>query len=415
MPPEAFDQLYAETFRRVWGALGRAGIRSEVDREDLAQDIYLAVHENLPKRNPEAPEIAWVLTIADHVASNHRRLKRTQEERPVDDPEAILDKPSEAPPADEVLAARHRYFALVEGMPDDRRRVFELHEVEGFSIPEVAAALGIAEGTAYTRLRLAREHVAAAEARLAAREQRPGRRPSSAALLVPFVPGGWLAVRGLFDDVPEGAEQAVRRGVQRTLAHAARVAGGAAGAAVAGKAAGALVASKAAALFGSGFGMGGVVVGGVVYVLLTAEPAPHAPMPVAVPVRPLVVAAPAGTASADAPGATPPEVATSTAAASNKAAASRPAVSTSATATAAGSRIDPEEVALISRATVAFARRDRAGVEEALAAHARRFPHGAMAHDREEIRAKLGELGPAGTNKGPTPDGGRGRVFGSED
>jgi RNA polymerase sigma-70 factor (ECF subfamily) len=41
-----------------------------------------------------------------------------------------------------------------------------MHDLEGQTVPEIAAALGVPVATAYSRLRLAREDVAAALKRL---------------------------------------------------------------------------------------------------------------------------------------------------------------------------------------------------------------------------------------------------------
>jgi len=67
---------------------------------------------------------------------------------------------SQAPGADETLAARQAtdlVLAALEVLDDDRRSLFVLHELDGVSMPEVAAALSIPLNTAYSRLRLALE------------------------------------------------------------------------------------------------------------------------------------------------------------------------------------------------------------------------------------------------------------------
>jgi RNA polymerase sigma-70 factor (ECF subfamily) len=50
----------------------------------------------------------------------------------------------------------------------DQRAVFVMHEMEGWSMPEVAGALSIPLNTGYSRLRLAREQVKEAVTRLRA-------------------------------------------------------------------------------------------------------------------------------------------------------------------------------------------------------------------------------------------------------
>ncbi len=143
---QPFAELYDRTFRRVWSVLGRLGVARTEEREDLAQDVYLIAHEKLSTRDPAAPELAWLFTIARNVARNSRALRRDQMEKPMDDPDAALELASDAPSTEELVGRRRAYLALVAGLSFERREVFEMHEVEGFSAPEIAAALGIPEG-----------------------------------------------------------------------------------------------------------------------------------------------------------------------------------------------------------------------------------------------------------------------------
>ena len=61
--------------------------------------------------------------------------------------------------------------ALAE-LDDGKREVFVLHDLDETPIPEVARALAIPEGTAYTRLRAARAELTAAVRRMQLSERR---------------------------------------------------------------------------------------------------------------------------------------------------------------------------------------------------------------------------------------------------
>ena len=61
--------------------------------------------------------------------------------------------------------------ALAE-LDEGKREVFVLHDLDETPVPEVARALGIPEGTAYTRLRAARAELTAAVRRLQQTERR---------------------------------------------------------------------------------------------------------------------------------------------------------------------------------------------------------------------------------------------------
>jgi RNA polymerase sigma-70 factor (ECF subfamily) len=68
----------------------------------------------------------------------------------------------------EALGVAHR---ALEAMEIDRRAVFLMHEVDGFSIPEVAEALAVPLNTAYSRLRLARDEFRERVRRLRSQEK----------------------------------------------------------------------------------------------------------------------------------------------------------------------------------------------------------------------------------------------------
>src|SRR5262249_30443397 len=60
---------------------------------------------------------------------------------------------------------------ILQQMTDDQREVYQLHVLEEMSIPDIAAALGVPEGTVRSRLRRAREVLDQALARLRASEK----------------------------------------------------------------------------------------------------------------------------------------------------------------------------------------------------------------------------------------------------
>jgi len=64
------------------------------------------------------------------------------------------------------VARKRAYESAVEGMRFEDRIVLEMSEVDGYEKPEIAAALDIPEGTVASRLRRARDHLAAAGGRI---------------------------------------------------------------------------------------------------------------------------------------------------------------------------------------------------------------------------------------------------------
>jgi RNA polymerase sigma-70 factor (ECF subfamily) len=167
-PPD-FATVFDREFSYVWRAVRRLGVR-EADLEDVTQEVFLRVHRALPDYDPARPIRPWLFAFAARVASDYRKLARHRVEvmgvaiEPLD-PAA---RPEELVLRREALDTAAR---AIDAIDFDQREVFLLHEIDGYSIVDVAAALGIPSNTAYSRLRLARESFAAAARRIRAQER----------------------------------------------------------------------------------------------------------------------------------------------------------------------------------------------------------------------------------------------------
>jgi RNA polymerase sigma-70 factor (ECF subfamily) len=168
-----FPTLYKQEFAYAWRTLRRLGVR-ERDLPDLAHDFFIVVLRRLADYDPARPVRPWMFGIAYRVVSDYRRPPPPPREALRAGPD-VADR---APPADEEIAerqAREHVMRVLDGLELDRRAVLVMHDIEGHPVPEVAAALTIPIATAYSRLRLAREDVAAAIKRLRARALREER------------------------------------------------------------------------------------------------------------------------------------------------------------------------------------------------------------------------------------------------
>ena len=166
-PPD-FRTIFDQHFDYVWFTLRRFGVAAR-DLDDLAHDVFFQIYQHLAQYDPSRPLRPWLFGFAYRMASDYRRLARHRRE--------TLDEPCEgidaAPSAAERVASRQTLdlvWNALEHLDLDRRAIFVLHDVEGYSIPEVASALGIPLNTAYSRLRLAREQFAKSVQRLRLRQ-----------------------------------------------------------------------------------------------------------------------------------------------------------------------------------------------------------------------------------------------------
>jgi RNA polymerase sigma-70 factor (ECF subfamily) len=154
--PSELAAIYAAHFDPVWHHLRRMGIAA-ADREDLTQEVFLVVHRRLAVFDRARPLRPWLIGIATRVALSYWRTARR---RPGDvasasDPEA--DTAGAAGPDHD---ARQLLAALLATLDPEQRVMFVLHELEGFSVPEIAKLSEVPLNTVYSRLRRIREDLA---------------------------------------------------------------------------------------------------------------------------------------------------------------------------------------------------------------------------------------------------------------
>ena len=151
---DRFRTLFDAEFRYVWTSLGRLGI-ADRDREDLASEVFFRIHRRMADLDPSRPVRPWLFAFAARVASEHRKRAQTRNEGLG----AAGDAGSSAvePRSAHGNADRELVGLAMESLDIDKRAVFVMHFVDGFTAPEIARALDIPLGTTYTRLRAARD------------------------------------------------------------------------------------------------------------------------------------------------------------------------------------------------------------------------------------------------------------------
>lgn len=149
--PRAFADLYAQGFQGVWRLLRRLGLPASA-LDDATHDVFVIAWRRLGDFQGRSALRTWLMGIAVRVASDYRRGQRALE--PLPDELRSTDDPERA--AREREAGR-QVLALLERLRPERREVFVLMELEEYSAPEVAEALGLNLNTVYTRLRAARQ------------------------------------------------------------------------------------------------------------------------------------------------------------------------------------------------------------------------------------------------------------------
>jgi RNA polymerase sigma-70 factor, ECF subfamily len=151
---------YAPLVHRFSAALG-----VPVDeREDAAQDIFIAVYRSLRHFRGEAQLSTWIYRIAARHAIRMGRRRRTRELM-------RMTMLRERPPVAIDPSERSTHLAVLDRMlaklPPKKRTVLVLFEIEGLSAKEISEVVGCPENTVWSRLHHARTEMVKAARRMA--------------------------------------------------------------------------------------------------------------------------------------------------------------------------------------------------------------------------------------------------------
>ncbi|HEY1251388.1 MAG TPA: sigma-70 family RNA polymerase sigma factor [Thermoanaerobaculia bacterium] len=133
------------------------------DAEELSQEIFLKLFENLHRYDGGFPLVAWVLSVSRNLCiDRYRRKKREKSFRFVSDEAVTALLKSEDDPAGMALKKERTQllFAALSEIPDDLAEILILRDLNGLAYDEIGTALELPEGTVKSRLFRARAEVA---------------------------------------------------------------------------------------------------------------------------------------------------------------------------------------------------------------------------------------------------------------
>jgi RNA polymerase sigma-70 factor (ECF subfamily) len=155
----AFDQLVVRHEASVYRA-ALAALRAPEDAKDAAQDAFVIAWSKLRRFRGDASFKTWLLTIAWNRAINHRRmrLKWWRGSAPVNDVRLVAA--GHAPDEDLRIRELRRNIELaIEALTPRLRDAFLLVQSDEYEYKDIAAMLGISEGTVKWRVSEARRKI----------------------------------------------------------------------------------------------------------------------------------------------------------------------------------------------------------------------------------------------------------------
>ena len=151
----AFERLYRANVDRVFSVCARmVGDRSKA--EDLTQDVFVRAWEKLGTFRGDSQFSTWLHRLAVNVVLNDREAEGRRRQRHDDAAEDMdafsfsdvhpLPVPGLSLDLEQAIAA----------LPPGAKKVFVLHDVEGYTHEEIAGMLGVTSGGCKAQLHRAR-------------------------------------------------------------------------------------------------------------------------------------------------------------------------------------------------------------------------------------------------------------------
>jgi RNA polymerase sigma-70 factor (ECF subfamily) len=142
----AFERVYRRHIARIHSTAVRMLGAEEAD--DATQDVFVRAWQRLGQFRGDSAFGTWLFRLAVNVMLSRREVVATRHRRHVDDAELIdaLSSPESSPD----LGVD--FEAAMQRLPPGMRQIFVLHDIEGYKHDEIAAMLGIAQGTSKSQL-----------------------------------------------------------------------------------------------------------------------------------------------------------------------------------------------------------------------------------------------------------------------
>jgi len=143
----AFAALYDSCVDRVYRHVYYR-VSNQADAEDITQETFVRAWKAIDRyKSTEVPFVAWLITIANNLVTDHYRRRR----KTVSLNDGCETNPGAQVSDPEGLAERNFDNALIKEavleLKGDKQKVISMRFIDGFSCEEIAKALNKSEGS----------------------------------------------------------------------------------------------------------------------------------------------------------------------------------------------------------------------------------------------------------------------------
>jgi RNA polymerase sigma-70 factor (ECF subfamily) len=149
----AFEQIYRENVGRVHAICLRIVVNA-ARAQELTQDVFVRAWKMIGTFRGESAFSSWLYRLAVNVVLVDLRAKKRRTARVMVTNDLSPYDRNNNITAPELTIDLERAIAA---LPEQARAVFVLHDVEGYQHGEIAALMGMAEGTSKAQLHRARK------------------------------------------------------------------------------------------------------------------------------------------------------------------------------------------------------------------------------------------------------------------
>jgi RNA polymerase sigma-70 factor (ECF subfamily) len=164
--PLSAEQVYHDYAPRVY-SMARRMVASDVDAEDVTQDVLLQVVRKLPTFRGDSAFPTWLHRVTVNAALSHRRRQAVREEHGLgvsleaygeDGPFAQAAQRRMLPPEEQAAGREVRQLIqqAIDALPQAYRQVFVLADVEGLPNADIAEVMQMSLPAVKSRLHRAR-------------------------------------------------------------------------------------------------------------------------------------------------------------------------------------------------------------------------------------------------------------------
>ena len=143
----AFEEIYNRHHRRVYSICLRM-LQNATEAEDLTQDVFIQLHRKIGSFRGDSAFTTWLHRMTVNQVLMHFRKRNVKFEKTTEEGETPVqivsgtENPHKMPIVDKIALEN-----AIEQLPAGYKKVFVLHDVEGFEHEEVARILGCSVGS----------------------------------------------------------------------------------------------------------------------------------------------------------------------------------------------------------------------------------------------------------------------------